>query len=56
MNATEHIKNNLPHEPMDPRCGFNDGFRLSFLTRLLMGLICNTCRSFAIKPGEFTHD
>lgn len=35
----------LKHDSDDPYCRYADGPRISFMTRMLMGICCNTCRS-----------
>lgn len=40
----------LKHDTDDPRCRYNDGVKIGFLTRLVMGICCNTCRSLPPVP------
>ena len=35
----------LKHDTDDKRCRYNDGFKVSWMTALVMGICCNTCRS-----------
>lgn len=42
----------LKHETDDKRCIYNDGFKVSWMTALFMGICCNTCRSLPNLPKD----
>ena len=42
----------LKHDTDDKLCIYNEGVRASFLTALVMGICCNTCRSLPNLPKD----